>query len=259
MLRSSLLVGAALSAFVACQLPGTGGETVEVQWRFRSAVETDGPVLVDTIGSDPWQVEILEAKLLLGPVYGFAPPRTAFRFSDLIGPSTAHAHAGDDNTLSERVVSELLNQVAVDLLDPAPRMLEPALAEAGPLASMNVLFDEARFDNATESGPTRGGHALLRGIARRGDDEVRFVAVLGETIPDDRIARRLESLPVGGELAEGSTIELRADPRAWVRQMRFDDFVGQEGEVFVEEPSQLHNAWYLGLRDPAGWDARVVD
>lgn len=258
-----------LVGFASCGLPGTGGEIVEVEWRFRSMVPEGATAHVTTVGEHPWEVELTEAKLIVGPVYAFAPPVArgglAQFFGPLVGPSVARAHAGDDNTDGVRVVSELLDQVAVDLLDARPRMLQPAIAEAGPIDAMNILLDEARFELADEDGPTRGGHAWVRGVARRTLDgvpqEVRFAAALRDTIPDDRIARRVESLPIEGVLSQGATIEIGADPRPWVRQVRFDDLVDHPDaadEILVQEPSQFHNAWYLGLRDPASWTARVV-
>ena len=81
-------------------------------------------------------------------------------------------------------------------------------------------------------------------------------------VRDDRIARRVEALPVVGELETGATVVVQADPRLWVRQMRFDDWAGgatreTDEEIVIDAPSRLHNAWYLGLRDPAGWSLRV--
>jgi len=260
-------------AFGGCALPGTGGDLVEISWAIRGEVPA-APVVVETVGPEPWQVELTEATLLVGPVYAFAPPQFSARgIGALLRPGRALAHAGDDNTGGARVVAELLDQVPVDLLDPQQRLLGTTVAEAGPVDIANVVFDEARFERAGPDGPTRGGHALLRGVARRdegaGERMVRFEAVLKHTVPDDRIARRVEALPVaGGELVEGARIEIAVDPRLWVRQMRFDALLGDaEGNVdqgdpddvlFVDEPSQLHNAWYLGMRDPRGWEVRVV-
>jgi len=265
-IRTALL-GAALSllvAFLGCDLPGTGGGLVEVDWRFQATLPADGPAVVETVGREPWEVELLEARLLVGPAYLFAPPVTdRSGVAWLFAPARAFAHAGDDNTGGAKVVSELLDQFAVDLLDREPRALQSTLAEAGPVDSMNVLLDEARFELAGPDGTTHGGHAFLRGVARRqregAEQMVRFSAVLRDTVPNDRIARRVESLPVEDRLDQGSTIAIHADARRWVRQMRFDDFVSAEGEVRIDEPSQLHNAWYLGLRDPAGWEVRIAD
>lgn len=263
------------SMLASCGLPGTGGEVVAVEWSFRADVPA-GPVIVETVGENPWEVELLEARLILGPAYAFAPDRADRPgLAWLLGPSRAHAHAGDDNSAGSRVLCELLDQVAVDLLDPTTRSMQPTfagagpvvtLAEAGPVDRMNIVLDEARYELAAADGPTGGGHALLRGVARRTQDgalqELPFRAVLtGATIPDDRIARRVEALPTTGELVEGARVEIVADPRPWVRQMDFDRLQGEATndafEVEVAEPSQLHNAWYLGLRDPAGWQVRI--
>ena len=259
-------------ALASCALPGTGGEIVAVEWSFRADVP-EGPVVTETLGPDPWEVELLEARMILGPAYGFAPARTNRPgLAWLLGPSRAYAHAGDDNTSAARVVCELLDQSVVDLLDPSPRSMQVEaaafvnLAEAGPVESMNIVLDLARRDFADPAGPTGGGTALLRAVARRTHEgvaqEVRFRAVLETTgIGVDQISRRIERLPVDGELVEGATVEIRADPRTWVRQMTFDDLVdaptNEAGEVEVAEGSQLHLAWYLGLRDPTGWDVTV--
>jgi len=260
-----------LGAFGGCALPGTGGELVEVSWAVRADVPA-APVTVESADPDPWTVELVEAQLLLGPVYAFEPfpaSGAAARGVALLGwpfaAARARAHAGDDNTEGARVLAELLDQAAVDLLDPRQRALGRTIAEAGELGTVNVVFDEARVDLSDPEGPTRGGHALLRGVARRsgdaGDEVIRFAAVLDQTVPDDRIAQRLEALRVDGPaLRQDARIELTADPRVWVRQMRFDDLPragSDDDELVLEEPSQFHNAWYLGLRDPAGWQARV--
>ncbi|MEM1415172.1 MAG: hypothetical protein AAGH15_09740 [Myxococcota bacterium] len=246
-----------------------------MEWSFRAEVP-DGPVVEETLLGNPWEVEILEAWLILGPAYGFSPTRTNRPgLASFFGPSRAFAHAGDDNSSGVRVVCELLDQVAVDLLDPAPRSMQVALgeadafenlAEAGPVESMNIVLDRARRELAATDGPTGGGTALLRAVARRTlegeDQEVRFRAVLTtETITTDPIARRVEGLPVSGELVDGAVVEIVADPRAWVRQMTFDALLdaptNAAGEVEVAEPSQLHNAWYLGLQDPTGWNVSI--
>jgi len=261
----STALASSLFGAVACELPGTGGEFVETGWRVEG-LDASRPIVV--AGVDGWQVELLEARLLIGPIYLFAPPVTERgALAELFAPGRALAHAGDDNTVGGRVVTELLDQYAYDLLDPEPQLLPPTVAEAGPVDIANVVLDEARFGLAVADGPTRGGHAFLRGVARREVDGVsqvvRFSAVLGpETVRDDRIARRVEALPVVGELETGATVVVQADPRLWVRQMRFDDWAGgatreTDEEIVIDAPSRLHNAWYLGLRDPAGWSLRV--
>ena len=270
---SRAAVAVAACVLASCALPGSGGEGVAVEWSFRADVP-EGPVGTETLGPDPWEVEIVEARLILGPAYGFAPQRTNRPgLAWLLGPSRAYAHAGDDNTSAARVVCALLDRSVVDLLDPSPRAMQAEaaaflnLSEAGPVESMNIVLDLARGEFANPEGPTGGGTALVRAVARRthegGEQEVRFRAVLETTgIGVDQISRRIERLPVDGELVEGAVVEIRADPRAWVRQMTFDDLVGaatnEAGEVEVAEGSQLHLAWYLGLRDPTGWDVSIT-
>ncbi|MEM9191348.1 MAG: hypothetical protein AAGF12_19410 [Myxococcota bacterium] len=254
------LAPVAVLFLAGCGLPGTGGELVEVGWQLESAA-ADNVIL--TTGEDPWEVELVEARILVGPVYVFAPPTIAQRLAPLIdplAPTVAHAHAGDDNTDGIRVRAELLEQTAVDLLDGSQsRMM--TIAEAGDVNAVNIVLDQARSDLANESGPTRGFHAWLRGVATRRDERIAFSAGLGETIPRDAIASRVESVPIEGAtaLSDGDVLVVKADPREWVRRVIFDriEAPATDEEIFIEEPSQLHNAWYIGLRDPASWSVSV--
>ncbi len=271
-LSSAGLVGglvALVAAAPGCTLPGTGGELVEVSWRLESEMAAGETVLSGD--AEPWEVELIEARALVGPVYVFAPPTLAQRWEPALrvlsgAPAIALAHAGDDNSDGIRVLAELLEQVPLNLVGREGQEVAVTPAEGGEVRTVNIVLDEARFHLAAEDGPTRGHHAWIRGVARRGDEELRFAAGLSSlTVPDDRIARRVEGLPVleaegsVGDLRDGDTLVVRADPREWVRKALFDRLQAPSdgSELLVEEPSQLHNAWYLGIRDPVGWTVRV--
>jgi len=162
------------------------------------------------------------------------------------------------------VLTELLDQRVVDLLD-GPVDLGAVIAESGRADRLTIVLDEARGDFAAESGPTRGFHAFLSGTASRTLDdggEVSFAFEAGIDLPEDRLARRVDDVPFSnnGEISEGSVIKIVLQPNEWLRRVDFDALYaakGVEDMLTVEAPSQLHNAWYLGLRDGDAWAADI--
>lgn len=244
---------------LACETGGSGARLVEVEL----VAEPRG---IDVRHTDvgEWELELQEASVLVGPIYLLAPPATPLMAHlRSLFVSTAHAHAGDDNLDGIRVIGELLDPVPMNALMDAPIPLGFTLAEGAELDRVVLVLDTPRGAHAAADSPTRGHHAWVRGVATRGDRELRFAA--GLDLPNDRIARRVEglrfsTLPV---LDDGSRIVVRPSPDQWLSRVDFDALAEElaelpEGEeALIAAPSQLHNAWYLGLRSPTSWETAV--
>ena len=231
---------------------GTGVPLVAVETWIRPIAEADALGHGD---AGEWHVELDEARVLVGPIYLHAPPSTPLlAHLRSLFVSTAYAHAGDDNLDGVRVLGEVLDPLAFDVLDADGATFGPMLAEARALDRVVLVLDEPRGEHARPDGPTHGHHAWVSGRAVRGDDQVRFSA--GLDVRDDRIARRVDGLRFASApmLTEGARIVVRSRPGRWLSRVDFDALldVAQDGEVAA--PSQLHHAWYLALRDPSSWE-----
>ncbi|MBX3247805.1 MAG: hypothetical protein KF901_11550 [Myxococcales bacterium] len=245
---------------LACESGGSGARLVEVEL----VAEPRGIDVRHSVVGE-WEVELEEASVLVGPIYLLAPPATPLMAHlRSLFVSTARAHAGDDNLDGIRVIGELLDPVPVNALMDAPIPLGLTLAEGVELDRIVLVLDTPRGAHAAPDSPTRGHHAFVRGVATRGDRTLRFSA--GLDLPNDRIARRIEGLrfPSPVVLDDGSRVVVRPSPNEWLRRVDFDaladalvDLPADE-EAYIEAPSQLHNAWYLGLRNPSSWETQVV-
>ncbi|MGB0680992.1 MAG: hypothetical protein ACPGUV_15185 [Polyangiales bacterium] len=263
--RPVLWLGSLCGLLGACeQSAGTGGEAASLPLYAAGVAEAGLPLghSDSTLGA-PWRIELSEARVLLGPVYVYAPPTLAARLQRQVGAllhSVAHAHAGDDNLQSARVMAEMLQQQAVDALNPASQALGFIDGEAGPVQSLSLVLDEARGPLAVPTGPTAGHHAWVRGIARKAGRELRFEA--GLDMPDTPLSRRIDELPLGGsgQLQSGHHLKLSLYPGRWLQQVDFDRLAAEpaasDGVHRPAPGSQFHTAFYLGLRNTAAFSAR---
>jgi hypothetical protein len=221
-----------------------------------------------------WEVRLLEARALVGPFYFFAPREVGGGLGTLgrILVPVARAHGGDDNLDGVRIRGELVEQVALDALDPTPRRFGPLLGEGGAIAQASVFLDRPRGELASPAGPTRGHHVWVRAEARQGARVLRFAAGLGERpgVLDTPLKRRVDDVPVRGAaaLAEGSVVRITAYPAAWLRFVDLDGLAadaeaGRNGSVdgdgvfVVDARSAALAAMYLGVRDKEAFDVTV--
>ena len=214
----SLVSCVALVALASC-VADAGGAWVEVP------VAVAGTDMDAFEVRDGWTVELDRAEVAIGPLY-----------------LCASSSSGD---LCETARGEMLDTVVVDALDPTPRDVARLLSEAGSVRS--VMHDYGITWQLTETAPgattdAMSGHSvILEGTARKGELEIRFetavdvtpnregVLVVRRTIDEHRVA-------------EGDRLVLEVDPRDWLRDVRFDDWVEKSfGESVRFEPND--QAW----------------
>ena len=247
----SLLFGSlALTAtsFAACG--NTPGRPITLAF---SAGLYAGPFFHTSSG---WDVTLTEASLVIGPVYVLAPAsRTAAleRMQSLLLP-TAFAHGGHDDYASLEVRAEWLDQ-AVLSMGASSAFLGNADGTAG-LAEYTTV-ELARPADA--SGPTHGHVAWVAGTATPtlGGETIAFEG--GLDLPDDVLARSVESIATPFDMEANGALELRVmaasaiDPAgpSWLEEADFSRLpIPTTGTVRELAPgTQPHTAWMLAARD----------
>lgn len=228
----SAVLALALSLGGACKK--AGGVPIELSLGF----EGTGPRTFTTVSG--WDVELTEARAMIGPLYAYAPSDAMARWP--LGASRAFAHGGHSPLEGRLVRAELLEPRVVDALDANP--VTRVGGFAGAVDALSLVLGPA------EEGPTRGHDVWVRGIARRDGEEVPFEG--GLALDDPRL-RQVDGIAVeAGPLSEGARLIVGVDASAWLREA---DFTGLEGEL--TEGSQPHRALYLGARSAASWSARI--
>lgn len=268
-IASSVALSACLGG---CGLSGTTGELVEVELSLRPSSEPEHTLgRSRSIDDDPWEIELVEARLIVGAVYLFGPrdTRSASGADSNLGawlvplwPSRAHAHAGDDNEIGSTAMAEHLDQVVFDALDPTPLSLGLHLAQAGRIDRGSMWLDHPRGELARlgSDGQTHGHLAWVRGRATRGNQIIEFSA--GLDIENTPLRRRVD------EIIPESETDLDNHTRAtfgvlagqWLREVDFSSLVPEEHDfdsgplrIHVESPSQFHNAWQIALGRADGY------
>ncbi|HJL18251.1 MAG TPA: hypothetical protein RMH99_21485 [Sandaracinaceae bacterium LLY-WYZ-13_1] len=268
-LAAGLTVAAALlpagSTLGGCTLRGTGGDLVEVELAFAGAASEGGPLGVgETLYDPPWEVELTEARLVLGAAYVFPPAEIADRWRLPFTRRRAHAHAGDDNLFAVNALVEWREQVVVDALAAEPTVVGPVLGEAGVADIATVWIDAPRGALAGPDGPTRGHHGWVAGVARRGDEEVRFEA--GLALEDTPLSQRVDRIPLddGARIAQGSRVRIEVLADTWLQQVDFGALVedgalepGDDGVARPMAPHPFQRAWLIDFHDPDAFRARV--
>lgn len=247
-----------------CALDGTGGELVELELGFAGGA-VDGEALgTGTTLYDPaWSIELTEARVVLGAAYVF-PPSTLTAALRRPFLAQARAHAGDDNLFAVTALAEWREQVVLDALSPAPMMVGPLLGEAGSAELVSVWIDAPRGELAGAGGPTHGHHGWVAGVARRGEEQVRFEA--GLTLEDTPLSQRVDRIPLGdrAEVGAGSRVIIEALAGQWLQQVDFDALRADgalepdaDGVVRPVAPHPFQRAWVIDFHDPDAFRARV--
>lgn len=251
MKRSSIQLSVVLSlgllAVVACT------STAGVPITLRLALEP----LSDGRATTPsgWSVELTEARILLGPIYAYAPDDEPMAWRSPFAPSIARAHGGFDPLDGRLVRAEHLEQVAFDALA-GPLEVGPIDGLLGAVDELSVVLDAPRDANAAPDGPTHGHHAWVRGLARRGDATVAFEG--GLDLPDEGLLRRVDGVSVTGPpLGEGARLVLGIDPARWLSEADFEGLPA-EGAV-LDDRTQPHRAFRLGARGSRAYAARTEE
>ncbi len=191
-----------------------------------------------------WQVELTEARIVLGPIYALAPRDEVPMALRLWPTSVARAHGGFDALDGRIVRMEVLDQFLVDALAPEPQIIA-TLAEEGRATELSVGILPP-VDRHVEA--TRGFDVWVEGTARQGETEVPFSG--GLDLGDDPMARRVQNIDLDASLAEGGTLQLLVDARVWLDGVDFDRV---DGEFALD--GQAHAALRVGARRPTAFSA----
>lgn len=221
--------GLLIMAF-ACSA-GTGGRAINIEIALAG---TDEPSFVNSLG---WNVELTEATVTLGPVYVFAPANAPMASLSPFGLSRAFAHGGLDPLDGRAVRGELLEQILIDALDPAP-IVRAAPGEEG-------VVDEVAVELVP---PASSASARVSGVAMRDGVSVEFSGEL--SLGDDEF-RRVEGIALDAFLEEGSRVSVQVDPRSWLSGVAFDRLDGQR----LQDASQTEAAFRIGLRSGRAFHA----
>lgn len=190
-----------------------------------------------------WNVQLEEARIVLGPIYALAPrdELVTWRWT-----SRALAHGGFDALDGRMVKLELLEQRVVDVLDAEPQVVA-TLAEEGESTELSIGLEPPTDANAPE---TNGFDAWVRGVATRGDENVPFEG--GLSLGDDAMARRVQGIDLSGSFVEGSRLTIEVDARRWLDGV---DFTRVDETIDVD--GQAHAAWRIGARSPLAFAASM--
>jgi hypothetical protein len=237
-----VLVGAfALTIAAASCNAGTGGRLMPLELRLVG--DPSAGRFTTTLG---FEIVLEEAELVVGPLYAFAPADEPIARRSHALVSIAHAHGGLDPLDGRKVRAELLDRVAVDALSAEPLAFE-TLAEEG-------AIDELRVGLEAEPGQLDGHLARVVGIATRDGATHAFEAFVdvGASPNERRVL-----VPFVAELSEGSILELRLDPRAWLDGVAFDRLGACETPCDFPDGSQAATSAALGVRSVRGYAPRL--
>jgi hypothetical protein len=227
----------------------TEGQSIAIRWALGASTSGIEREFATETG---WQVSLEEARVGVEAVFAIGPsaaqPGAVAQLSRLLVP-VAQAHGGYDEASGRRVRAELLDVIALDLLD-EPLQLGAQSAEDGAVETVEIELARARSER---SSALHGHTAWVRGSAEREGTRVSFEG--GVSLADAEPARRVERR-VKLSLSEGGMLQLAVRPSEWFREAEFDRLP----EPVDDEPSQITadnqvgRAWTIGLRSPAAFD-----
>jgi hypothetical protein len=219
---------------------GTGGRLVPIELRLVG--DSSAARFTTTLG---FEVALDEAELLVGPLYAFAPADEPIARSHA-ALSVAHAHGGLDPLDGRKVRAELLDRVLVDALSDEPIPFE-TLAEEG-------AIDELRVGLEAEPSRLDGHLARVVGTATRDGVAHAFEAFVdvGASPNERRVL-----VPFVADLTEGTVVELRLDPRAWLDGVAFDRLGACETPCDFPDGSQAAASAALGVRSVRAYAPRL--
>lgn len=242
---------------LGCALAGTRGRLVDIELALVALAEPGMPLGRSlSIDESPWEIELLEARLIIGGVYLFPPRDPAGELASWLLPQRVFAHAGDDNEAGSNAMAEHIDQVVLDALDPDSLSLGVHLAQTGRVDRGSIWLDHPRGELARqgEMGPTRGRLAWIHARATRADRVIEVEA--GLDIENTPLRRRVDGIAPDAEvqLDEGMRATFGVRAGEWLREVDFSALVPPEHDfssgplhLRPEAPSQLHNAWQIAI------------
>lgn len=229
----------ALAVAAACTSK-TAGMSIELTLAFEGA----GPRRFVTASG--WEVELSEARALVGPVYAYAPAG-ASALRRVLGPARAFAHGGTHPFGGRVVRAELLELAVLDALA-GTRDVATLGGLAGEVEALTLVL--AGPEDAAREPATHGHAVWVAGVARRDGAEVAFEG--GLDLADERL-RRIDGIEVGAALEDGARLVVGADPSAWLAEA---DFTGVSEGALAPDGQPLR-ALFLGARSAASFTARI--
>ncbi len=260
--RCLLWCGLLLPLLVACEA-GTGGKAVNFDMTLRPVAGPDDDDIGHFVNDRGWGITLDEAYLCLGPIYLWENPPN---LSVLAGRSPldtlsswlvprAHAHAGDVFFAGGQVFGEYREQVVLDALGPG--------LDLGTVEGVEGRAQTFSMELSFPLGQTPGraaldGHqAWLSGVARQGEQEVRFAA--GFDFLGSQLDRTIAEIPVDAAVTDFGRFDISVRPSAFFRGADFGQIVtapDDEGRVRLTPEDQPHVQMRRGLQRHSSYDAR---
>lgn len=241
---------------------GTGGRPIIGDLELR-AQWVGEPGHIET--STGWTIELDEAVLAIGPITFFelAPPLSlepnpspdlSDRLYSWLVP-TAHAHPGDEHFYGGRVMGELYQQVAFDLMEGSHTIPAGLRGLAGEVRSFSIALDPPDGRTKGAQDDLRGFHAYVVGTAHQDEQVVPFEG--GLTIEDAGTLRRVDGIDADMVFDRGGTVVVSIHVDAWFDEARFDELEDEhDGRFTIGEGDQAHNAWRIAARNGRTYSAR---
>jgi hypothetical protein len=226
----------------------TGGARVNFD---AVATPVDPSALVYTDDTTGWNVTLTRAEVAIGPLYLWSAKPTVT--GSITIPGISSAYAGADEFLAGYLRGEVLDQVAVDLLEGADVPVGTGDGTAGESLSAE-LWLEPPGDLELADTFQFAGQAEKDGVV---------VPFAGSLTIDDSVVdssggqtavlvRRIRGIPLGGALADGSTLRLRIDATKWLAGADFADLLtltpDADGVYTIASPNPVWSILYYQVR-----------
>jgi hypothetical protein len=224
----------------------TGGARVTFD-----AVASPAESVSYTDATTGWQVTFSEAKVAVGPLYLWSAKPTLTGAITI--PGISPAYAGADEFLAGYLRGEVLDQVAVDLLAGTDAPIGTGDGTAGESLSAELWLEPP-------ADPTLADTFQFAGEAEKDGVVVPFAGSL--TIDDSVVdssngqtavlVRRIRGIPLGGDLADGSTLRLGIDATKWLAGAEFADLLtttpDADGVYTIASPNPVWSILYYQVR-----------
>jgi hypothetical protein len=248
-----------LGAGVSCgEQVAVSGEEVRYTIVAGGAVEEGTPERF--VNAQGWQIELTQARTLVGPIYFYSGDARASLFDGLLGIPEAHACAAHAQFQSGRTLGETTLQFGVDLLGGEVTLVDDAVGEGGEVRSVELhVQDPGQVDpgNAMAQATPETTYAF-EGVASKEGVTVPFVAEV--TLPEDGTHQIVDSIPAQMELGEGATLRVKVMVDRLFRDVDFGGLTpGEGGEAARIEPgTQAYSSLVFSLRARSAfvWEAK---
>ncbi len=207
-----------------------------------------------------WQIELTQARTLVGPIYFYSGEARASLFDGLFGASEAYACAAHSQFQSGQTLGETTLQFGVDLLGGDTMLVEDAVGVGGEVRSVEL--------HVQNPGQVDAGNAMaeqvpettyaFEGTASKDGVTIPFSAAV--TLPEDGTHQIVDSIPANMELDEGSQLRVKVMLDRLFRDVDFGTLEpGEDGAAVAIEPgTQAYSSLVFSLRARSAfvWEAK---